>query len=298
MSKQILLFAGCLLLAFGLQAQSDVPILLTKTEKKVKYAPEKDARFSKVEAVKSLDADGVLKLRGKSVARLYCNGAFKELEGKGEYVVGDLFADELRYAPMGFSNTFNGRLMAAIGGPKEGDTIPPSSGWGNKKFDIVSETPIGKAVAGKSLTFRWQSREDLPEYTITIEDAAGKTIHSATVKEKQYMFNLGEHGLMAGKDYSWKVAQPGEAGASSDKYYFSVAGEAEKAEVMKYLQEEEAYQQADPVIKKLMEAASLEDAEFYYAADAAYKEAAGMADKGELPKEMYEAFMRRRQRAE
>ena len=47
-----------------------------------------------------------------------------------------------------------------------------------------------------------------------------------------------------------------------------------------------------------MEAASLEDAEFYYAADMAYKEAAAMADKGDLPKEMYEAFLRRRQRAQ
>lgn len=292
-----MLFVGCFLLGFGLQAQMDVPILLTKTYKKVKYAPEQGARFSKVEGTKSLSPEGVLKLKGKSTARLYCNGTFKELEGKGNYSVAELFEDELRYAPMGFSNVFNDRLMAAIGGPKGSDTTAVSSGWGNKKFDIIGQTPIGKTTAGQPLTFRWQSKEELPEYTFTIEDKSGKTLYSTTVSKKQLALNLAEQGLEANMAYAWKVTQPGEGGASSNKFYFSVVSEEEKAEVMKALQEEEAYQQAEPLMKKLMEAAYLEDAEFYYAADTAYEEAAKM-DKGGLPEEMYKAFVRRRQRDE
>ncbi len=293
-----MLFVGCFLLSIGLQAQVDVPILLTKTHKKVKYAPEQGARFSKVEATKSLDPGGVLKLRGKSKARLYCNGTFKELEGKGNYAVAELFEDELRYAPMGFSNVFNDRLMAAIGGSKGSDTMAVSSGWGNKKFDIISQTPIGKTTAGQPLTFRWQSKEEFSEYAFTIEDESGKTLYSATVGKKQHTVNPSEQGLTAGMAYTWRVTQPGENGASSNKFYFSIVDEAEKAEVMKALQEEEAYQQADPLMKKLMEAAYLEDAEFYYAADEAYEAAARMEGEGGLPEEMHKAFVRRRQRDE
>lgn len=297
MSKQILFIVGCLLLSLSLQAQDDVPILLTKTYKKVKYAPEQGARYSKVEATKSLGPEGVLKLSGKATARLYCNGTFKELEGKGMHPVASLFEDELRYAPMGFSSTFNSRLMAAIGGPKGSDTTSISSGWGNKKFEIISSTPIGKAVAGQLITFRWQSKKDLPEYTFSLEDESGKVVHSAAVKKKEYMLNLGELGLKEGKKYAWKVVETGGA-AFSNKYFFSIARDAEKAEVMKLLQEEEVYQQADPLMKKLMEAVSFEDAEFYYAADKAYAEAAGMSDTGNLPQEMREALTRKQARAQ
>ncbi|MCB9267370.1 MAG: hypothetical protein H6558_20295 [Lewinellaceae bacterium] len=295
MSNKIMLFIGCLLLAFGLHAQDDVPILLTKSDKKVKYAPGQGEKFSKVSAVKSLDAGGVLKLSRKSSARLYCNGSFKELEGKGEYTIADLFQDELKYTPMGFSNTFNGMLMAAIGGPRGSDTTSSSSGWGNKKFEIAGETPIGKTTANQSITFRWRSREVLPAYEFVIGDESGKVVHAATVNEKKYALELGSLGLNTGKKYFWKVQAPGGEGASSGKYSFTIADEGEQAAAMEGLQEEEAYKKADPLIRKLMEAASLEEAEFYYAAGQAYEEATKMSDKGDLPKNMREAFSRRRQ---
>lgn len=293
MSKQIMLFAGCLLLAFSLQAQEEVPILLTSSYKTVKYAPEKGARFARIKATKSLDAKGVLKLGGKSTAKVYCNGAFRDLEGKGEYLIADLFARELEHSAMGFSNTFNDMLMAAIGGSRGSDSIPASDGWGNKKFDIVSRTPIGKAVAGQKLRFQWASREALPQYEFILEDESGKVLHSATVSETIYTADLGALGLKKGK-YAWKVVKAGGEGPASNKYFFSVTGEDEKARAMKALQDEEGYQQADPLMKKLMEAAWLEDSEFYYAADMAYKEAAQMADEGALSRKMYEAFMARR----
>ena len=47
-------------------------------------------------------------------------------------------------------------------------------------------------------------------------------------------------------------------------------------------------------MKKLMEAASLEEAEFYYDADRSYEEASQMAGDEELPEKMREAFARRR----
>ena len=294
MSKHFLLFIGCLLLAFSAQAQKDVPILLTKSYKKIKYAPEPGAKFSKIEATKSLDAKGVLKLGGKSTAKLYCNGAFKELNGKGAYVISDLFKDELQYTPMGFSNTFNGMLMAAIGGEKDKTLPGTGDGWGNKKFGIVSKTPIGKAVAGQPIVFQWQSKESLPEYEFILEDGNGKVLHSATVKEEQYGVNLEELGLKAGNAYSWKVMQPGSKGLSSNKYSFSITGKEELTKAMNALQEEEAYQQADPLLKKLMEAAWLEDAEFFYAADMAYKEAASISGRCDLSTEMRRAFEARR----
>lgn len=294
MSKHILLFAGCLFLALSLQAQEGAPILLTQSYKKIRYAPEQGARFTKIEATKSLDAKGVLKLGGKSTAKLYCNGHFKGLEGKGEYMIADLFAKELEYSAMGFSNTFNGMLMAAIGDDKNPTPPPTSSGWGNKKFGIISQTPVGKTGASQSITFQWASKEDLPAYEFILEDQNGKTVHSATVNAKQYSLDLGKLALKEGMAYSWKAMQPGGQGLSSNKYSFTIAGKGEQEAGMKALQEEEAYQQADPLMKKLMEAAWLEDSEFYYAADLAYKEAAGMADKGELPRQMYEAFMARR----
>lgn len=282
------------MLAFSLQAQDDIPILLSKSYKKIKYAPEPGAKYSKIQAVKSLDAKGVLKLGGKSTARLYCNGLFKDIEGRGEYVIADLFGDELNYRAMGFANTFNGMLMAAIRGPRGTDTTSASSGWGNKKFDIISATPIGKAISNQSLRFQWQSRENIPEYEFTIEDESGRVIHSKKVNQKEYTVDFSGLGLKAGKSYAWKVVQPGGEGMVSDKYFFKVADEKEKADVITALQEEEVYQEAGPQMKKLMEAASLEDSEFYYAADQAYVEAAQMSGKEDLPEKMREAFVRRR----
>lgn len=294
MSKHFLFFVSCLLLAFSLQAQEDMPILLSKSYKKIKYAPAPGAKFAKIEAVKSLDAKGVLKLGGKSTAKLYCNGRFKDIEGKGEYAIADLFAEELRYSAMGFANTFNGMLMAAINGPRGSDTTATSSGWGNKKFDIIGTTPIGKAVAGQSLNFHWQSKKPLPEYEFMIEDESGKVIHSKKVGQKQYTLNFSDLNLQAGKTYAWKVVQPGGEGMASNKYLFTIAAEKEKEEVISALQEEEVYQQADALLKKLMEAASLEEAEFYYDADRSYEEASQMAGDEELPEKMREAFARRR----
>lgn len=293
MSKPIILIAGFLTLAFSLQSQGDAPILLTKSYKTIKYAPEQGAKFTKIEATKSLDADGVLKLGGKSMARLYCNGAFKELEGKGQYVVGDLFQDELRYKPMGYANLLNDRLMAAIGGPKGTDSIPAGSGAMNKRFDIGVTTPVGKAAAGQTIRLQWESAKDFPEYQFLIEEEGGKEVHSAIVTEKQYAFSPGSLGLKAGRKYALRVMQPGGA-AASGKYFFTVAEDKEKAEAIKSLQAEAIYQEAEPVMKKLMEAVSLEDAGFYYAADQAYAEAAQMAGKDELPGKMRKALARRR----
>ncbi|MCO6489730.1 MAG: hypothetical protein J5I98_15045 [Phaeodactylibacter sp.] len=293
MSKPIVLIAGILLLALSLHGQGDVPILLTKSYKKVRYAPEQGAKFTKIEAVKSLEAKGVLKLGGKSSARLYCNGAFKELDGKGAYAVGSLFQEELRYTPMGYANLLNDRLMAAIGGPKGTDSIPAGSGAMNKRFDIGVTTPVGKAVAGQTIRLQWESAKDIPEYQFLIEEEGGKEVHSALVTEKQYAFSPGSLGLKAGRKYAMRVMQPG-GGAASGKYFFTVAEDKEKAEAIKALQAEAIYQEAEPVMKKLMEAVSLEDAGFYYAADQAYAEAAQLAGKDELPGKMREALVRRR----
>lgn len=298
MSKPIVLIAGILLLALSLQSQGDVPILLTKSYKKVRYAPEQGAKFTKIEAVKSLDAKGVLKLGGKSSARLYCNGAFKELEGKGAYAVGSLFQEELRYTPMGYANLLNDRLMAAIGGPKGSDTTSAVGGVITiEAFPITVNTPTGKLAAGQTIPLRWQSMQEVPEYRFIIKDGAGKEVHSATVNKMEYALDLGSLGLKTGIQYSWRVVQSGEERVSSNKYFFTITPAEEQEKVMKNLQEEEAYQQADPMMMKLMEGVWLENFGFYYAADKAYQEAARIEGKQGLSENMRRAFTRRWRRS-
>ncbi len=289
MSKTILLSLCGLFLFSGLQAQDDVPILLTDTYKKVKYAPETGAKFSKVKATKSLDPDGVIKLNRKSTAKVYCNGKFITLEGKGEYPIKETFEDEFDNFLMGSANIFNSMLMAAVGDDTKKTTDGSTAdGLGNKKFDINSRTPVGKVKAGQAVHFQWSSKQPAPSYTFSLMGPDGETLHETSVSGTSIEVFLDKLDLTEGTTYYWKVAA-GEDMAS-DKYDFVVSSGEEQMNAIEKAKSNSAYKEASPLMRKLMEAASLEQDGFLYAAAQAYKEAQQMDEKGEVAEKMYQAF--------
>ncbi len=294
--RQMLTMIG-LLCFLGAQAQGDVPILLTETYKTVKYAPGEGLKFSKAMGGQALQADGVLKLGGKSVAKLYCNGKFVEVKGKGAHKVADELGETLNNSPFGFANRFNDFLLASSdGGSATGQKVSPpgsGSGWGDKSKKIKPGIRIGAVGADEDVVFSWSAEKPATAYVFRILGKGDEAVYEAETVGAAHTVGLKALGLMPGMTYYWHVADKGDSSADTGKLDFEVKTPEARDKALAGLKNDAAYEQAGPAMKKLMEAAAFEDGGFYYAAMVAYTGALKLNTDDAIAQKLQQAYMKR-----
>ena len=293
--KQMLTIIG-LLCFMGGQAQGDMPVLLTDTYKKVKYAPGENAKFSKAKQGQALQADGVLKLGGKSTAKLYSNGQFVEVKGKGKHKISQELGDALNASGFGFASRFNDFLMAANEGSGTTDKVNPpgsGSGWGSKDSKIKPGIRLGALTGDEKVVFSWVSDKPATAYSFQILGKGDKVLYQAETKGPAHEVDLKELGLKPDMTYYWQAMVKDNSELSTGKLDFDVKSPLAKAKALAGLNNTPAYEQAGPALKKLMEAAAFEDGGFYYDALVAYTDALKMDTKNSAAQKMQQAFVKR-----
>ncbi|MCB0569376.1 MAG: hypothetical protein KDC66_06430 [Phaeodactylibacter sp.] len=294
--KPLLTIIG-LLCFFGMNAQGDTPILLTSVYKKVKYAPGEGMKFTRAMEGQSLKQDGILKLCGKATARLYCNGKFVEVNGKGGHKLSEEVASAMGNSPFGFANRFNDFLMAANEGSGSNDQVRPpdsGSGWGDEKRTVSPGIRLGTVGGDEKITFSWSGQQPATGYDFKIVGEGDQVVYQAeTMGPAALAVDLKALNLKPGKDYYWEVKPKGATDAGSGKLDFKVEGPSAREKALAGLKSDATYEEASAVMKKLMEAAAYEDSGFYYTAMVAYTEALKQNTDNEMAQKLQQAFVKR-----
>lgn len=185
-------------------------------------------------------------------------------------------------------------------GPKPGgdgwgtsgaDAKPGGDGWGGMGVNIVPIMPFGKLLAD-SVTFAWSKPAGAGAYQLEILDGNGDVLHRVTALDTFAMIDLRKLNLTPKQRYSWQVKLP-DAGLSSNTRDFTVGTSADLVAAAKEATNSLVYRGGGPVLQGLMEAAALENANWYVAADRRY---AGLLQKhpgDTMLRMMYAAFWMR-----
>lgn len=267
-----------LLLGTGLDAQENVdPIVFSQTGK-AKFKAGPDSKKVKVSPGTDLALTGTLKLKKRSTLGLYNDGRYTFLTGPGTFTL----ADEL--AP---AKTEESRVVSRLGeqlvvaihpyfrtssaGAGDIERDPPPSrpsrpGHGNKEAKVAPVVPYPGKVNGASITFQWELAPDLssvPVYTLKVMDDDEQMLKEVSVTGTSRTLTAQELGLETGEVYLWEVTAIDQPDVSTGILEFEYADDTAPTNLRQRLMEEEAYRKASPAAKMLLEAATMENAEFY-----------------------------------
>jgi len=177
---------------------------------------------------------------------------------------------------------------SGIGGAKSG-----GDGWGEQSTKIVPYFPFGKIL--KTFTrFSWKPNQGVKQYNIEIMSAEGEVIHSQVCKKPECEVDLTTVDLMTDKVYEWCVYDlTAEADKNCVKSRFAIASKKEMDEASRKALKSNLGPGSNPGLKKMMEAAALEQAEYYTAAAERYEMALEDEPDNEMIKMSYAAFLKR-----
>ena len=276
-----------LLLAFGLNAQIDLPVLLLAGEGGIKYGADAQTKPQKLKNNSVLSSNGQLKLNGKGKAVLYCNGSYQTLEGKGVYLLKETFQKAAQTTDEALSKMFNAYLTAAGGKGDFGIKRPKDQAL------IKALSPVGGKLATFSIRFYWQTEEETPGLKLELLDENGKSIHKTKASGGEAVVDPRKARLFPGRTFSWRVFSETNPETSSEAKTFQMSTIGQKDLVLKDLKEAKRYQDAKPNLQTLMEAAYWEEKEWYWDADALYRKLTKEAPDNQLYQQLYKAFLQR-----
>lgn len=284
---------ACLLLilwmsVWNVSAQNHWPVLMLEVSKGVKYAPAGQSKWTKVKTPGVAFVDGKLKLNGKGKAMLYCNGAYKTVEGKGEYALREVFDEAKQKETTELLETFHA-MAAAAGDPAQrfAKQLPAD------KAPIQSLAPVTGPVATFDLHFYWQTEEKVDTFLLKITDPDGQEVYAAEVSDTKAAVDPRKARLFPGRDYSWQVTAVGQPEVASKVKTFQMNTLGQKRVISAVFREGPRYQEARPNIQALMEAAWYEKEGWYYDAHEAYRSLLENAPENALYQRLYAAFLSR-----
>ena len=290
MLHKTLLLALSLVFGLNLQAQEEDPIFLVSAIGKIKYAPTVGAKLKKIKSGTALAIDGTLRIYKKQgVANLYCNGKFEKLQGKGTYVLKDIFGEQ-QGINLGLAGDF-GNLLASAGGSKGGGPGGTGDGYGKKGDKIYPIQPFGGKVTGPAINFSWSKLKGEKSYLFELFDANGQKIHEAKVNGNNLPLNVEILKLEVGSDYDWWVKPASNIENKSKRITFTVAATEAKEKASQRAKKSKAFKSGDLVQQVLLQAVAFDKAELYYEADATFKKLLKLKPKNVMAKKMYAAFL-------
>lgn len=281
---QILLFG--LLCCSVLMAQTDPSPTIFSQVGKAKLVKPGVKKKMKVRAGAALGQEGILILKKKATVGVFYEDGYTFLTGPGKFDVAPL-RESSRLKESDFIDPLGKKLAEALdpwfyrprsgfasgpagsGGPSNNPLEPPKKqetpGHGNKEATIVPLAPLQGKFSGNRLNFSWepkQDHQDIQLYELTITDSADKVIFRQESSGMSMQVDAEAAGLATGSKYTWKVSDKADADSNSGIIEFEFTGDSGLSSLLKRIRSDEAYQQADPAAKLMIEAATLDRSNF------------------------------------
>lgn len=172
------------------------------------------------------------------------------------------------------------------------DTIRSADGWGGQGAHIVAILPEGKVLAGV-IVFSWSRPAGASAYRVDIQDDNNRVLHSVTVKDTAVSIDLNPLNLEPGANYYWHVEATDGPNLGSSPKHFVVASADEQARDIKRASKSNVFNKGGADLKGLMEAAALEETEWYYDAQLKYAALYKQYPKNDMLRMMYGAYWMR-----
>ncbi len=198
----------------------------------------------------------------------------KEVAAKGE---------RSRFAQMAFVAKGYGEL------PKDSSTR--RKGWGGKD-SIVFQPPIGGKLALQTATIRWYALKGGSVYKLTVYQTAKEMpVLEALTSAAEFTFDPAQLAVKTGQPCFVQVAlaSDGKVKSKQAKLIFAPLEQVENA--LAGLKKDKEYLKGSAQQKSLMEAAELENLEFWASANERYQAAIRLNGSNSLAKRMYTAFL-------
>ncbi|MDX1912349.1 MAG: hypothetical protein SFV22_12725 [Saprospiraceae bacterium] len=170
-----------------------------------------------------------------------------------------------------------------------GDKSKAGDGWGGKGTNIRLIMPFGK-LRPENTTFFWSKPATTEAYQLNILDGSGKIVHSVNVRDTFVTIDLKALSLSYEDIYRWKISA---GNLVSNELEFGMGDDEDWASTLEKIKASPLNTSSqDPVLPKLIEAVSLENDEWCYAAYQIYADLQKQKP-GNLAKMMYGAFWAR-----
>jgi len=165
-------------------------------------------------------------------------------------------------------------------------------GWGGKGNNIRAIQPFGKLMPG-SAVFRWSKPAGNRTFKLTISDLHNQTVLETNTLDTFYTVDLTKAPFQAGTKYQWSVASDEAPAAVSNTLQMELSDDAQRNAAIERVQRAASYAQNPPDVQQLMQAVSLEQADFFAEAAGIYSALQKTQPKNQLVRLMHAAFWMR-----
>lgn len=325
MKNQLLIWACALLCWQSVQAQEVAPVALVAASGKVVYSSAGAKQKLVPGAV--LKPSGTLTLGKKSSVLLLSDGQFKQMKGKQSTVISTQFQEAASGAArLSFDYIFSNYVMSALQmaasaensgdgwgavrtgtgtgdgwgsvrtGTGTGDGwgvvrtgTGTGDGWGGKGNQIRAIQPFGKLMPGAA-TFRWSKPAGNRTFKLTISDLRNQTMLETTTVDTFFTVDLTKAPFRAGVTYQWSIGSEEAPAAVSNTLQIELSDATQHNAAVERVQRAPSYAQSPPEVQMLMQAVSLEQADFYEDAAGFYRSLQKSQPKNQLVRIMHAAF--------
>jgi uncharacterized protein (UPF0248 family) len=161
-------------------------------------------------------------------------------------------------------------------------------GWGKQDIMTRSASPGGRYIEGLNKV-SWEPLKGTKKYTFVIEDMNHKLVFTTQVNGTEYSFDSKACKLTPGNVYAWYVHHPNKKQVSTP-VFFMIVDKGEEEIVLEKIKATDIYKKSNSVIKLLMEAHQMEEADYLLAAQMKYKKSLESEPNNSLAKMMYSLF--------
>lgn len=279
--------------------QDDFMVAFSVTGK-IKYTKSKADKPKRMRSGEVLFADATITLKKKAKVSLYFDGEYQVLETPGTYAIADVMKTVEGKIEDRFAEMLMGDMLASTGGGT--GKGKGGIGYGNAKFTVVPIQPfnagntIGK-VSDAEITFRWANKKSVDPSTntfkFTLLEKGGAAIHQAEVKGFNLTLNASTLGLKPGSVYIWQVEATSDEKVKSPEVQFEYSDANVTRTLLQALGKENLYQTSSAATQLFLEAGSLEEKGYYYAAHQRLEMATKKYKKDGLLKKAYDSYLQR-----
>jgi hypothetical protein len=282
--------------AQNIDLDSSPDCIVWKVTGKAYLAEKVNSKLTPLTVGMSLSENTKLRINKKSSVTIAQKNKLYTYDKKGEVSVSSVLKGTGVEQSESAGNFFKMASSAKgyLGDGQAKDTTKTRSGWGEKD-KIMMIFPTGGKAPSKSLAFSWTKLEGAMKYSLVIyKDSPDQPVYTVAATEPTTSVKLPNvKGMMIGQTYRAFVTAP-EKQIKSNEVTFTVTAAADEDAALTSTRQDSEYKKANPVQQFLMEAVALESANMHASANERYQKALTRDAKNRLAKDMYAAFLMRR----
>jgi hypothetical protein len=309
--RNLLLFTICILASIQVAIAQDISPILYSLNGKAKYLPDDGSKSFLLSPGDELPLEGRLKFKKNTTLGIYYDYGYTYLNEAGTLALAPLMTSS-NLTESDIAETLGNQLIEALhpyyqtikatpsgfGDTGTGPVRPPQGGvvggHGDRGIQLVRISPLGGKVTGNSITFSWEAKAEfaaVTNFTITLTDESGKTIHQEAVTGTSITMDVTTLGLQENKTYKWKVNASKDESISSGEISFEYVSAKELNNLIKTIQSDDCWIGASASAQLLIEAAVLEENDFRTNAESKFAEAYQTYNNNPLAETLYKAFL-------